>query len=91
MLRLGIFLTAQIPLETHTQALLVAPEAVYRDAEGQPRIFRVHADKAEAVVVKLGIETHERVELLSGAEEGEVVILTGAYGLGSSAQIKVKP
>jgi RND family efflux transporter MFP subunit len=91
LLRLGMFLTAQVPLETHMQALVVAPEAVYRDAEGQPRIFRVHADKAEAVPVKVGIETHERVELLSGAEEGEVVVLTGAYGLESGATIKVKP
>jgi RND family efflux transporter MFP subunit len=91
LLRLGMFLTAQVPMETHRQALVVAPEAVYRDAEGQTRIFRVHADKAEAVPVKLGIETHERVELLSGAEEGEVVILSGAYGLGSGAAIKVKP
>ncbi len=90
-LRLGMFLTAQVPLETHKQALMVASAAVYRDAEGQPRIFRVHTDKAEAVPVKLGIETHERVELLSGAEEGEVVVLTGAYGLESGATIKVKP
>jgi multidrug efflux pump subunit AcrA (membrane-fusion protein) len=91
LLRLGMFLTAQTPLETHQQVLVVAPEAVYRDAEGQPRIFRVHADKAEAVPVKLGIETHERVELLSGGEQGEVVVLTGAYGLDSGATIKVKP
>jgi len=91
LVRLGMFLTAQIPLETHKQALVVASEAVYRDAEGQPRIFRVHADKAEAVPVKLGIETQERVELLAGAEEGEVVALTGAYGLESGATIKVKP
>ena len=90
-LRLGLFLTAQVPLETHLQALMVQPEAVYRDAEGQPQIFRVHADKAEAVPVKLGIETHERVELLSGAEEGEVVILAGGYGLVTGAEIKVKP
>lgn len=90
-LRLGMFLTAQVPLETHKQALMVASAAVYRDAEGQPRIFRVHADKAEAVPVKLGIETHERVELLAGAEEGEVVVLSGAYGLESGATIKVKP
>ncbi|MFZ0959376.1 MAG: efflux RND transporter periplasmic adaptor subunit [Terriglobia bacterium] len=90
LLRLGMFLSAQIALETHKHVLVVAPEAVYRDAEGQPRIFRVHADKAEAVAVKLGIETHDRVELLSGAEEGEVVVLTGAYGLGSGAGIKVK-
>jgi membrane fusion protein (multidrug efflux system) len=91
LLRLGMFLTAEVALETHKQALLVAPEAVYRDAEGQTRIFSVHGDKAEAVAVKLGIETHERVELLSGAEEGEVVVLTGAYGLDSGAKIKVKP
>jgi RND family efflux transporter MFP subunit len=91
LLRLGLYLTAQIPLETHRQALVVAPESVYRDADGQPQIFRVQADKAEPVPVKLGIETHERVELLSGAQEGEVVVLSGAYGLGSGAPIKVKP
>jgi RND family efflux transporter MFP subunit len=90
-LRLGMFLTAQVPLEAHTRALVVAPQAIYRDAEGQPRVFRVQGDKAEAVPVKLGIETQDRVELLSGAQEGEVVILTGAYGLGASAKIKVKP
>jgi len=91
LLRLGMFLTAQIPLETHKQVLTVPPAAIYRDTEGQPQIFRANAEKAEAVPVKLGIETHERVELLSGAEEGEVVILTGAYGLESGAKIKVKP
>jgi RND family efflux transporter MFP subunit len=90
-LRLGMFLTAQVSLETHRQALLVQPEAIYRDGEAQPQIFRVHAGKAEAVPVKLGIETHERVELLSGAAEGDEVILTGGYGLVSGAEIKVKP
>jgi MFS family permease len=91
LLRLGMFLTAQVPLETHAHALVVSPQAIYRDSDGQPRIFRVQGDKAEAVGVKLGIENQDRVELLSGAQEGEVVILTGAYGLGASAQIKVKP
>lgn len=91
LLRLGMFLTAQVPLKTHAHALVVAPQAIYRDSDGQPRVFRVQEDRAEAVPVKLGIETQDRVELLSGAQEGEVVILTGAYGLGASAKIKVKP
>jgi membrane fusion protein (multidrug efflux system) len=91
LLRLGMFLTAQVPLETHAHALVVAPQAIYRDTEGQPRVYRVQGDGAEAVPVKMGIETQDRVELLSGAQEGEVVILTGAYGLGASAKIKVKP
>ena len=91
LLRLGMFLTAQVPLETHAHALVAPPQAIYRDSDGQPRIFRVQGDKAEAVPVNLGIETKDRVELLSGAQEGDAIILTGAYGLGANAKIKVKP
>jgi membrane fusion protein (multidrug efflux system) len=90
LLRLGMFLSAQMPLETHAHALVVPPQAVYRDEQGQPRIFRVQGNEAEAVPVKLGIETQQSVELLSGAQEGETVILTGGYGLGARAKIKVK-
>lgn len=91
LLRLGMFLTAQVPLESHRGALIVSPQAIYRDANGQPRIFRVQGDTAEAVPVELGIETQDRVEVLSGAQEGETVILSGGYGLGGQAKIKVKP
>jgi len=90
-LRLGMFLTGQVPLETHAHALVVPSQAIYRDSDGQPRIFRADSEKAEAVPVKLGIQTQDRVELLSGAQEGESIVLTGAYGLGDSAKIKVKP
>jgi membrane fusion protein (multidrug efflux system) len=91
LLRLGMFLSAQVPLETHANALVAPPQAVYRGADGQPRIFRVQGDTAEAVPVKLGIETQELVELLSGGQAGETVILSGGYGLGDHAKIKVKP
>jgi RND family efflux transporter MFP subunit len=91
LLRLGMFLTVQVALEVHPRTLWVAPQAIYRNADAQPEIFRVHGDEAEALPVKLGIETHDRVELLSGAEEGEAVILNGAYGLGAKAKVRVKP
>jgi len=91
LLRLGMFLTARLPLETHANALVVPPQAVYRGSDGQPRIFRAQGDTAEAVPVKLGIETQELVELLSGGQAGDSVIFTGGYGLGDHAKIKVKP
>ncbi|MBZ5516184.1 MAG: efflux RND transporter periplasmic adaptor subunit [Acidobacteriia bacterium] len=91
LLRLGMFLTAQVPLETHPQALVVPPPAIYRNQTGQPQIYRVNGSEAEAVPVKLGLETQDRIELLAGAEAGETVILTGGYGLGAHAKIKVKP
>jgi RND family efflux transporter MFP subunit len=91
LLRLGMFLTAQLPLQTHAKALVVPPQAVYRDQQGQAHVYRLQGENAEAVAVKLGLETQERVELLAGAQEGETIILTGGYGLPERAKIKVKP
>jgi RND family efflux transporter MFP subunit len=90
LLRLGMFLTAQVPLETHRKALVAPLAAVYRDQDGNPQIYRVEGEKAQAVPVKLGLETKDRVELLSGAQEGETIILGGGYGLPTQAKIKVK-
>lgn len=91
LLRLGMYLSAQVPLETHAQARLVPPEAIYRDAQGQPQVYRVAGQAATARPVQLGIEAPDRVEVLSGVEEGEVIVRTGGYGLGSQAQVRVKP
>jgi RND family efflux transporter MFP subunit len=90
LLRLGTFLSAQVAIDTHAQALVVPPQAIYRDEQGQERVFVVTGENATAVPVKLGIETPDRVELLSGVKEGDNVILTGGYGLGDKAKIKVK-
>lgn len=90
LLRLGVFLTAEIPIERHDHALCVPPGAIYRDEEGKPRVFVVNQDSATAVPVKLGIETKDLAELLEGVKEGDTVILTGGYGLGDTAKIQTK-
>ncbi len=89
-LRLGMFLTAQLAVETHSNALLVPSQAVYRDSEGQPRVYRVQGEEAEAAPVKLGLEAGNRTEILSGVQEGETIILSGGYGLAAHARIKVQ-
>lgn len=91
LLRLGMFLNAEIPVETHARALVVPPQAIYRNETGEPRVFVVNGDMATASSVELGIETKDRVELRSGVKEGDTVILTGGYGLGDSAKIRVRP
>lgn len=90
-LKLGMFLAAQVPETTHHAALVVDARAIYLDAQGQPQVFRVAGDTATAASVKLGIETPDRDEILSGASEGDSVILTGGYGLGGAAKVKVAP
>ena len=91
LLRMGMYMSAQVPIEMHAKALGVPPEAVYRDDQGAPRVFRVEQDNATAVPVLLGITTTDRVELLSGVNEGDTVILTGGYGLHDKAKVKIKP
>ena len=90
LLRLGMFLSAQVPIETHAGALVVPPQAIYRDAQGRPRVFHIEGEAATAVPVRLGIETPERVEITSGVTASETVILTGGYGLGEKSKVRVK-
>jgi multidrug efflux pump subunit AcrA (membrane-fusion protein) len=81
-------------VETHKKALVVPVEAIYRDEEGENRVFVANGDSATAVPVKIGIETKDQAELLPGDEggikEGDTIILTGGYGLGDKAKIEVK-
>jgi len=90
LLRLGMFLSAQLPLATHANALVVPAQAIYRDENGEPQVYRVEGENALAVSVKLGLEAKGQVELLDGVKEGDTVILTGGYGLGDKAKVKVK-
>jgi RND family efflux transporter MFP subunit len=91
LLRLGMYLAAQLPLEMHAQALVVPPQAIYRNQEGKALVYRVQGENAEAVPVKIGLETQVRTELLEGVQAGDTVILTNGYGLGEHSKVKVKP
>ncbi|MGH9707903.1 MAG: efflux RND transporter periplasmic adaptor subunit [Candidatus Acidiferrales bacterium] len=90
-LRLGMYLTARIAVDTHQNALLAPPGAIYRDNSSAPRVYRVEKDKATATGVTLGIQTQDTVELLSGVKEGDTIILAGGYGLPDQATVRVKP
>lgn len=90
ILKLGIFLTAQVPVETHADALTVPPQSIYHDESGQTQVYVVEGDTAKAAPVKLGIQTGSRVEILDGVKAGDTIILTGGYGLGDTAKVKIQ-
>jgi RND family efflux transporter MFP subunit len=89
-LRLGMFLSAQIPIETHSKVLTVPAGAIYLDQDGNARVFKVDGENATAVQVKEGIQTPDTVEIISGVNEGDKIILTGGYGLEDKAKVKVQ-
>jgi RND family efflux transporter MFP subunit len=88
-LRLGMFLGAQVPVETHVKALTIPPAAIYRGEDGAARVFVVQGDTANVAPVTLGLETPDHVEILSGINEGDTIILTGGYGLSDKAKVSV--
>jgi len=91
LLRLGMYLSAQIAIEDHKNALTAPVEAIYHDEKGQAHVYRVQNDSATAVVVILGIQTKDRAEILTGVNEGDTIILTGGYGLPDTAKVHAKP
>jgi len=88
-LRLGMFLGAQVPVETHAKALTIPPASIYRGEDGNPRVFVVQGDTANVSEIKLGIETPDRAEVVSGVNEGDTIILAGGYGLTDKAKVVV--
>ena len=90
LLRLGMFLTAQVPLVTHRGALVIPAPALYHNEDNQPLVYQVEGETAASVQVKPGIITRDRIEITEGLKEGETLILSGGYGLGDKAHIKVK-
>lgn len=90
ILKLGVFLSAQVPVENHVNALTVPPQSIYHDESGETQVYIIQGDTAKATPVKLGIQTSDRVEILDGVKAGDTVILTGGYGLGDSTKVKIQ-
>jgi len=89
-LRYGMYLSVELPVETHEGALVVPQNAVYRNEEGSPLVYRVKGDTVEAVPVTRGIQSGNRVEVTGAVQPGDTVVADGGYGLPDGAHIKVK-
>jgi RND family efflux transporter MFP subunit len=90
LLKLGQFLTIELPLKNSGSRLVVPKQAIYPDESGEPHVYKVVGDQAESVAVKLGIQAGDKTEILSGANEGDAIIVSGGYGLPEKAKVHVK-
>lgn len=77
VLRPGTFGEVTFQVSTHENALVVPQRAILEDAY----VFVVVDGRAVKRPVSLGLQNTHRVEILSGLEEGERVIVEGNFGL----------
>lgn len=90
-LKLGMFVSVELPLRELARGLVAPRQAIYPDEAGEPHVYRLTSDEAEFVAVTLGTQTNDKVQILSGLNEGDKIILTGGYGLPDKTKVRVKP
>jgi RND family efflux transporter MFP subunit len=91
LLKLGMFVTVELPLRETAQGLVVPRQAVYPDEAGEPHVYKLLGEEAQFVPVQLGAQTKDQVQVLSGLADGDKIILAGGYGLPDKTRVHVKP
>ncbi len=67
-------------------ALLVPASAISGDA-----VWRVNGDRAERRVVKIGVRSPEKIEILAGITDADRLIDAPVETLRDGARVRVKP
>ncbi len=89
--RPGGFVTVDIIKETRPGVVVLPREAVIRELQ-RAHVFVVKDEKtAEKRTVDLGLEEGERIQILSGVEAGEKVIVAGQGSLKNGSKVKIIP
>ncbi|MGC8685475.1 MAG: efflux RND transporter periplasmic adaptor subunit [bacterium] len=87
----GMFAVVDIVSNTHKDTLIVPKEAILFDPDtGREYVMTVGQDSiAREVPVETGYEEDDRVEILKGLNQGELVITEGNYALADGTAVKV--
>ena len=86
----GMYASVVLKVEQHPQALAVPIEAI---SEGKsPTLYLVNAHhEIEERAISLGLETPTKYEVLSGLQEGELVMIGGRTAVHAGEKVETKP
>jgi len=88
-LKPGFFASVRVPVESLPGSLTVPRAALVR-REGVDNVFVVRADRAELVPVRIGAETADLVEIVTGLADTDDVVVAGGATLQAGDQVKVR-
>ena len=87
LLRPGMYGEAELELERHVGAMVIASEAVQL-SNGKAFVFVLDGEQVHRREVTLGEELGETLEILTGLEPGTVVVTRGIDGLSEGAKVR---
>ena len=82
--------TARLLFETRSEVLLL-PRGPSLDAGGGRFVYRLQGELAERVPIELGATSVSSVEVLSGLQQGDQVVISGADLFADAERITVTP
>ncbi|MCK4386160.1 MAG: efflux RND transporter periplasmic adaptor subunit [candidate division Zixibacteria bacterium] len=77
-LRPGMFAEAEIIIKKKTEAILIPAYAILEQSEDK-KVFTVVGGKAVLKVIELGIDQGDSVEVKSGLDEGDTLVVAGHH------------
>ncbi len=85
----GMYATVVLKVEKHPQTLAVPIEAVA--GEKSPTVYVLNrSDQIEERAVTLGLETSDKFEILTGLQEGDLVVLGSRAGFQAGQKVEPK-
>ena len=89
LIRPGMFVKADIITESHSQTIVI-PKNIVRNENRRRLVFVVDQGIARARYINLGLEEKNNVEVLSGLEEDDQLIVRGFETLRDGSKVKVQ-
>ncbi len=85
----GAFTHIIIPFENNKSAILIPSQAII-PTNRDKQVAVVKNGKAKLVVVKIGMRTNDKVEIIQGLAAGDTIITTGTMQVKPNMAVKVK-
>jgi HlyD family secretion protein len=89
-LRPGTTVQLLVTAQKIENTLVIPATGVLNQPDGSVAVLVVKSDHAKVRPVKLGIQNSDEVQISSGLQAGEQVVVTGGYGLPDNTRVKVE-
>jgi membrane fusion protein (multidrug efflux system) len=87
-LKPGMFATVFITTNTHQEALIIQKKSLILESD-RDQVYIFQEGKAHKVTLETGFDSGEDLEVLSGLQEGDLVITAGQDGLREGLPIRI--
>ena len=85
----GAYVEIDVVLEDIESSILIPTETIVPDFEGE-KVFVYKNGKASSQIVQIGVRTEKEIQILSGLNIGDSLIVSGIIQLKSNSSVKVK-